>query len=92
MLLPLEQQVCTVQVDNDLIILISCQINAQVIPRLISIDVVEVEEGIMPASKHESHLEYISMHCLNIAALTCPAFNLLHLRISQHCQVISLCD
>ena len=51
MLLPLEQQVCAVQVDNDLIILVSRQINAQVIPRLKSIDVVEVEEGIMPASK-----------------------------------------
>ena len=51
MLLPLEQEVCTVQMHNDLIVLVSCQIDTQVLPRLKGVDVVEEKEGIMPASK-----------------------------------------
>ena len=39
------------EVDNDLIIFVSCQINAEVLPRLKGVDVVEVKECIMPSSK-----------------------------------------
>jgi len=43
-----------VEVRNDLIVFVSCQINAEIISGLKCIDVVEVEEGIMPASKGKS--------------------------------------
>jgi len=50
-LLSVEQQVCAVEVDDDVSVLISCQINAQVIPGLKGIDSVEEKEGIMPADQ-----------------------------------------
>lgn len=72
MLLPLEEQVGAVEVHNDLIVLISCQVNTEVIPRLKGIDGVEVEEGIMPASKGATNIErlinhsqYSNMFCLD---------------------------
>ena len=39
---------------NNLIIFVSCQINAEIISRLKCIDVVEIEEGVMPAREGKS--------------------------------------
>ena len=56
------------EVHNDLIVFVSCQINAQIISRLKCVNVVEVEEGIMPASKSKSAAErlpaYFVVHTL----------------------------
>ena len=38
------------ELDNDLVVLVCRQINAQIIPRFKGIDVVKIEERIMPAS------------------------------------------
>ncbi len=57
MRLPLEEQVGTVQVNNDLIVLIRCQVNTQVAPRLKDIDDMEVKEGVVPASKGQTNIE-----------------------------------
>lgn len=48
--LKLEQQVCAMELHNDLVILVRRQVNAQIIPSFKGIDVVKVEERIMPAS------------------------------------------
>ena len=50
------------EVHNDLIVLISCQVNTEVIARLKGIDGVEVEEGIMPASKGATKIERLTHH------------------------------
>lgn len=56
-LLKLEQHVCAVQLDDDLIVFISCQINAEIIPRFKGVDVVEAEKGFMSAGKSNKSVE-----------------------------------
>ena len=63
------------EVHNDLIIFVSCQINADIISRLECVDVVKVEEGIMPASKSKYDVERLPacfiVHDLAASETTC---------------------
>jgi len=55
-----------VEVHNDLIVFVSCQINAEIISGLKCIDVVEVKEGVVPASKSKCAAERLTA-CLHDA-------------------------
>ena len=54
---------------NDLVIFVSCQINAKIISGLKCVDVVEVEEGVMPASASKSNIERLPA-CFVVHTLT----------------------
>ena len=62
------------EVHNDLIVFVSCQINAEIISRLKCIDVVEVEEGVMPARTSKSDVERLPA-CFVVHTLTVSVTN-----------------